>query len=319
MTEPIVSTITPCYRMERYLQRFLDELPRQTIFDRTEVVLDLNAPSQDELGWVNSFIQRYPGRLKLVVTDPVQPIGTSMNTCIRNATGRYLTIWNVDDLRTPASLEAQVDALIREPHAGIAFGDYQVVTTFGSQEGTLVRNRDLPPDEHNRGMTIGPFFMFKSELCERAGLFDEQLRSGADFDLALRLLSHASWAYAAQPLGYYLSAGLGASTRPDSLQWVEKNLIYMRYGIWDKLEIEALPRLRAYHLNELVIDGARVSVAQAFRNYEEVMRQRDMEWLPRLRAPLSARQRFAPMVEKLTVSARNYRDAVRAVVRRMRS
>ena len=80
--------------MERYLRRVsLDEAtPRQTIFDRTEVVLDLNAPSQDELGWVNSFIQRYPGRLKLVVTDPVQPIGTSMNTCIRNAMGRYLTI-----------------------------------------------------------------------------------------------------------------------------------------------------------------------------------------------------------------------------------
>ena len=138
--------------------------------------------------------------------------------------------------------------------------------------------------------------------------------------MALRLLSHASWAYAAQPLGYYLSAGLSASTRPDSLQWLEKNLIYMRYGIWDKLEIEALPRLRAYHLNELVIDGARVSAsAGVFENYEEVMQQRDMEWLPRLRAPLSARQRFAPMVEKLTVSARNYRDAVRAVVRRMRS
>ena len=299
--------------MGPYLERFLASLPEQTVFDRMEIVLDHNEPSEEELGLVKAFMEKHPGRLRHIVTDPVRPIGTSMNTCIRSAAGKYLTIWNVDDLRTPDSLETQVEALDRRPDAGIAFGDYRIVSQFGSQDGTLVRNRDLPAEEHHRGMTIGPFFMFRAELCERAGLFDEQLRSGADFDLALRLLSHARWTYATKALGYYLSAGLGASTRPDSLQWLEKNVIYMRYGIWDKFEIEALPRMRAYEPYNLLIDGQRVPVAEGFRNYDETMQRRDEDWLPLLYASSPTRKGFAGTVGALAARAR--RGAARAVGR----
>lgn len=304
--------------MERYLDLFLQNAAGQTIFDQIEIVLDHNEPTDRELALVQAFSQKYPGRLKHIVTRPVRPIGASMNACIRNAAGRYLAIWNVDDLRTPNSLGTQVRSLMQEPDAGIAFGNYTIVSQFGSTEGTPVCNRDLPADEHNRGMTIGPFFMFRAELCERAGLFDEQLRSGADFDLALRLLSHARWTYTSDPLGYYLSAGMGASTRPDSLQWLEKNVIYMRYGIWDKFELEALPKLREYHPYELLIDGQSTPVARHFRDYEQTVQRRADAWLPRLTGRNPIRRRLSNAFASLRVEARNYRDAARAVLRRAR-
>ena len=279
----LVSAITPCFRMKSYLRSFLEELPNQTMFERIELIVDHNEPDREELDWVSAFAARYPGRLRHIVTDPVVPIGTSMNACIKAARGRYLAIWNVDDLRTPGSLEAQVRALEADPQAGVAFGDYMIVWSFGSREGRLVRDRLRPRSEQHRGMLLGPFFMFRAELCQRAGLFDEQLRSGADFDLALRLLSHAPATATSGLLGWYLNAGLGASTAPGSRQHLEKNLIYMRYGIWDKFEIECLPQLRGYDVHRIVNNGIALPVADLFRDYDAVMERRAAEWLPRLR------------------------------------
>lgn len=298
-----VSVITPCFRMKPYLAKFLEELPHQTMFDQVEVLLDHNEPDREELEWVSAFAARHPGRIRHIVTEPVVPIGVSMNTCIKQARGRYLAIWNVDDLRTPDSLEAQVRALEADPQAGTAFGDYMIVWSFGSREGRLVRDRLRPREEQHRGMLLGPFFMFRAELCDRAGMFDEQLRSGADFDLGLRLLSHAPATAASTLLGWYLNAGLGASTAPGSRQNLEKNLIYMRYGIWDKFEIEYLPQLRGYDVYRIVNDGAARPVADLFRDYDAVTQRRTAEWFPRLLGvrPLA---RARPLLRRISAPLR---------------
>jgi GT2 family glycosyltransferase len=268
--------------MQRYLKLFLEKLPEQTIFDRLEIVLDHNDPSPEELEWVSNFQERYPGIINHIRTSPVVPIGVSMNTCIRAARGKYLAIWNVDDLRTPDSLEAQMRALEENQAATVACGPYRSVSRFGSTSGEVVDNRSLPPEEHHRGMTVGPFFMFRASICKKAGLFDEQLRSGADFDLALRLLHQGKPVFTENNLGYYLNEGLGASTRPNSLQELEANVIYMRYGIWDKLAPKHLPDILAYCVNLLKLDGTLQSVAEFFPNYHEVLVKRREEWFPLL-------------------------------------
>lgn len=42
MEKPLVSAFVPCFRMKRYLPGFLGALPKQTYFDRLQVVLDHN-------------------------------------------------------------------------------------------------------------------------------------------------------------------------------------------------------------------------------------------------------------------------------------
>lgn len=248
MEKPTVSTITPCYNMGRYLKLFLEKLPEQTYFDNLEVVLDHNAPTEEELEWVKAFQEKYPGRLKHNVIDHVDPIGPSMNRCIRESTGDFLTIWNVDDLRTPNSIESQANQLIEHSDASIVFGPYKVVNKFGNYSGTSIDNSELPESELTRGMIIGPFFMFRRSLLDEAGLFDEQFRSGADFDLAVRLAFHGKAITTKSELGYYLDEGLGASTRPNSRQPVERTVIELRYGIFDKLDLNYLLDTTSYNI-----------------------------------------------------------------------
>lgn len=275
---PLVSTITPCFRMRKYLKGFLDHLPQQTYFERMEVVLDHNEPTDEELGWVREFQARFPGRLKHLQIDPVVPIGTSMNRCIRAAEGELLTIWNVDDLRTPDSIESQVRALAQHPDAGICYGNFTVVASFGAKAGRYIDCRRYPASELTRGMIIGPYFMFRRTVLDRAGLFDEQLRQGADFDLAVRLAFHTGTVMADRDLGFYLNEGLGASNRPGTLLPVERTVIELRYGIYDKVDYRQAAAAAQYDIPHVYIDGQPLHVRQFVPDYEETLRARRHRW-----------------------------------------
>jgi glycosyltransferase involved in cell wall biosynthesis len=221
--------------MGNYLKTFLEDLKKQTIFPNFEIVLDLNDPEPWELELVHQYIEKYPKELiKLIVTSPVEPIGVSMNTCIKEASGEYLTIWNVDDLREPDSLERQMKVLDENEDVDIVNTNFKIVTSFGSKIGQQINHTIYPESEYKRGMILGPFFMFRKTICERAGYFDEQLKSGADFDFAIRLAYNGKIMFSEGNGGFYLNEGLGASTSGDR-QPIEKTFIYVRYGINDKI------------------------------------------------------------------------------------
>jgi hypothetical protein len=105
-------------------------------------------------------------------------------------------------------------------------------------------------------MILGPFFMFRKSLIEKCGYFDEQLRSGADFDFAVRATHHANKiGYSKSILGYYLDEGKGLSTRGDGLQEVERTVIELRYGILDKVDHKFVERANQYDIKNIKIAG----------------------------------------------------------------
>lgn len=265
-----VSTITPCFRMKPYLKKFLDELPLQTYFENLEVILDHNEPDDEEIQWVKDFNTKYPGKIKHIIIPQVDPIGVSMNRCIKESTGEFLTIWNVDDLRTPKSIESQVCALT-ENNADIAIGDYTIVRKFGATEGSFVSHGNIPETEYRRSMIFGPFLMFKKSLCDKAGYFDEQLKSGADFDLSVRFAYNGKVAITKGLLGYYLNEGKGASTRPNSKQPAERTVIELRYGIFDKIDLSFLPETVQYSIPDIISFGQRIPVKDYIPKYVTVI------------------------------------------------
>ena len=275
---PRISTITPCFRMKPYLKLFLKELPNQTIFKEMEVVLDHNEPDEEELLWIREFQDKYPDRLKHIITNPVEPIGTSMNRCIKEASANLLTIWNVDDLRTDNSLELTVKAF--DEGADIVYGNFEVVRKFGDKSGTLTdfSKYQNKPEEFTRSMLLGPFMAFRKTLVEKAGYFDEQLKSGADFDLAVRLAFHGKPVMAKGLLGYYLNEGKGASTRPDSRQALERTVIELRYGIYDKIDYDLVAKSTQLDISRLYFEGKNTQVSEYVPDYNNLLENRHELW-----------------------------------------
>ena len=252
-----VSTITPCYNMSKYMKGFLDNLSTQTHKD-LEIVLDHNDPSDEEVKLVEKYNQQYDNILHIKV-EGVDPIGTSMNRCIEYATGDYLCIWNVDDLRTPDSIEIMAKVLDDNPDIDLVYGNYVIVSKFGDTNGQFV---DVEPHipELKEGMILGPFFMFRKSLIEKSGLFDEQLIQGPDYDLALRLVRNGKAHFMPDNLGYYLNEGLGMSTKPNSKQPIERTVIELRYNV-RVLEPQLVPHTREYDVENIIVDEEKIPVS----------------------------------------------------------
>ena len=252
-----VSTITPCYNMSKYMKGFLDNLSTQTHKD-LEIVLDHNDPSDEEVKLVEEYNEQYDNILHIKV-EGVDPIGTSMNRCIEYATGDYLCIWNVDDLRTPDSIEVMAKALDENPDVDFVYGNYVIVPNFGGTEGQYVDETGRE-DELTTGMILGPYFMFRKSILEKSGIFDEQLVQGADYDLALRLAMNGKGLHLPINLGYYLNEGLGQSTKPNSKQPIERTVIELRYNI-RVLEPHLVPYTRSYDVENIIVDEEKIPVS----------------------------------------------------------
>ena len=252
-----VSTITPCFNMSKYMKGFLDNLSTQT-HKNLEIVLDHNDPSDEEVKLVEDYNEQYDNILHIKV-EGVDPIGTSMNRCIEYATGDYLCIWNVDDLRTPDSIEVMAKALDENPDVDFVYGNYTIVPNFGGTQGQYVDETGRE-DELTTGMILGPYFMFRKSILDKSGVFDEQLVQGADYDLALRLAFNGKGLHLPVNLGYYLNEGLGQSTKPDSKQPVERTVIELRYDI-RVLEPQLVPYTRTYDIENIIVDEEKIPVS----------------------------------------------------------
>ena len=248
-----VSTITPCYNMGRYIKGFLENVATQTHKD-LEIILDHNDPTEAEVKLVEEHNDKYDNIFHIQV-EGVDPIGISMNRCIENATGDYLCIWNVDDLRTPDSIQVMAKTLDDNPDVNFVYGNYYIVPNFGSTNGHYVD--ETGKEEYLKvGMILGPFFMFRKSALKKAGTCDEQLMSGADYDLALRLAFNGKGLHIPINLGYYLNDGHGLSTGSRK-QPIERTVIELRYGV-RVLEPNLVPETRAYDVENIIIDDKKI-------------------------------------------------------------
>ena len=262
----LVSTITSCYKMKDYLLPFLNNLPKQVAFDRLQVVLDHNEPDEEEVSWIEQFNKKYPGKIKHMIKDKVVPYGMSVNECIRNADGDYLTIWNIDDTRTFDSIASQAQMLDSDQEVDIVNGSFIITNKFDLRWGKLVDHSHHPRPEYLRSMILGPFFMFRKSLVDKCGYFDEQLKSGADFDFAIRSAHHANKiGYSSAILGYYLDEGKGLSTRGDGLQETERTVIELRYNILDKVDHRFVERASKYDITNISVLGKKIPALSYMR------------------------------------------------------
>lgn len=269
--------MSSCFRGAQYLPGFLDSVARQEGLEWIEVVLVLNEPGGLEMKLCADFDRSFPNVLRQLVVNPVEPVSVSMNRALAASTCEYVAIWNVDDLREDDSLLRQVEALDSKSRAGVAYGDMVLVKRYGSRIGPKTNAPPFNRRDFMRSFYLSAFPMWRRELCASAGLFDEQLHSGADFDLAVRLAAHTDMVKVGGVLGYYLNACSGLSTC-GSLQPIERTVVELRYGIFDKVDRQWLGSAREYRIGEILYGGVWHPVTEFIPDYEGFLRSRQRLW-----------------------------------------
>jgi len=255
--------------MESYLSIYLANLANQTIFNSMEILLDHNSPTIEEIKLVKKFQKKYPGKLRHFINKKVLPYSVSINKCIKRAKGKYLAIWNIDDLRVDDSIEIQYKTICNSNYQ-FCYGNYFIVDQFGKKTGKFVDLKNIDENkELLQSMILGPFFMFKKSVCDKIGYYDEQLISGGDFDFAIKLAREVRGKKILKNLGFYLNDQKGLSTKKNSTQVIEKDLICLRYGIFHKVNLSSIFKIMNYDIKNTKYNNKYYPINKFFKFYDE--------------------------------------------------
>jgi glycosyltransferase involved in cell wall biosynthesis len=236
-----ITVLTSLYRCEPFLPDYLEALSRIEGKEQIEVLLLHNAPTENELALILPYLPAHPFVRHILIPER-EDLYKTWNRGIRLAQGEYITVWNVDDLRFPQSILQQAEALDKNPQAAIAYGDIR----FSYRLGVRGPERTNSPTDNSRkdffkDYHMSCFQMWRKSIHETIGYYDEQFKCVADFDFQVRAAIHFPFVKTPELLGIYLE-GYPHKLSFNGFQLAELNIIYLRYGAYERLNLFLLKR-----------------------------------------------------------------------------
>lgn len=280
MSLPQLSILASVYKGELYLPAYIEQVQRQTLFREVEIIFICNEPSAAELKVMHTFQAAFPDQVH-VHSVARETLGASWNRAWATARAPLLAIWNIDDRREPDSLERQVNA-IQSADWALCYGDYVTVDKYGANEGQRRHTPAYTPAHFARSFAQGgAFWVFRRDVCQQIGYFDEQFRTAADMDLSLRMaVNKLPMGRVEGVLGFFTDASQGLSTREGGHQaLVERAAVQMRYGVFDKVQTALAQDAQQFRLDAMQNFGQWHPLAEWVLEYSAFLRRRKPLWL----------------------------------------
>jgi len=222
----LVSAIVSTYNSEKYIRGCLEDLENQTIADKIEIVVVDSGSQQNEAAIVKEFQQQY-NNIKYIRTER-ETIYGAWNRGIKASSGKYITNANTDDRHYKDCLEKLAAALEQNPDKVIAYGKQHVTSTFdgeivGQLGGELDHMRLL------NGFCLESQPMWRRDLHDNAGYFDEQFFCSGDYEFWIRATQNFEMIYVDIFTGKRLKNETVISLANQSLQTLENRIISQSY------------------------------------------------------------------------------------------
>jgi glycosyltransferase involved in cell wall biosynthesis len=179
-----VSVIIPTYNRGWILNEAIDSVLAQT-FDAYEVIV-VDDGSEDNTA---EILKNYSNKIR-IIHQKNKGVSAARNLGIKSSSGRFIALLDSDDLWLPEKLERQISFFRKNSGAMIC----------QTQEIWIRKGKRVNPCKHHKklsGMIFEPSLslclvspsavMFKRELLETVGFFDESLYACEDYDLWLRV------------------------------------------------------------------------------------------------------------------------------------
>lgn len=208
---PLVTALVSAYKSERFLRGCLEDLTRQTLQDRLEIIVVDSGSPQNERAIVEEFQQRHP-HIVYLRTDDRETVYAAWNRAIRLARGKYLTNANTDDRHRRDALEILARTLETHPDVTLVYADCLITRTENERfeachpTGRYRWLEFSPADLLLKGCFCGPQPMWRREVHEEHGLFDPAFVSAGDYEFWLRIARNRKFLHVPQFLGLYLDS-----------------------------------------------------------------------------------------------------------------
>jgi glycosyltransferase involved in cell wall biosynthesis len=180
MIVPRISVIIPAFQMGHFLRDAVASIRRQQPAVSEMIVID--AGSTDQTSNVVRQLAAEGAPVRLMELDRCPP-GTARNAGLNSASGDLIAFLDADDLWPANKLTRQFGYLEAHPEMSAVSG---FVTYFDQLDGATLMPAAAARVETMFGVHVGAW-LYRREIFERVGTFDESFLYSEDVDLLMRI------------------------------------------------------------------------------------------------------------------------------------
>ncbi|MFH1616603.1 MAG: glycosyltransferase [Planctomycetota bacterium] len=212
---PEVSVVVSAYNHEKYVGALLKSILGQTYKDFELVIID-DGSTDSTPNIIEEFANRYSGKMRFSRQENKGFVKT-INSAFKMCRGRYIAPVGSDDIWLPNKLEEQIKKFNEDPSLSLVYADINIVNEDGE---VLCRfNRFNKPywGKITDRLFISNFIsaitpVYKRELFEQYGYWDERYNIASDYEFILRVSPHIKVGYVNKVLGLYRTHEHSSST-----------------------------------------------------------------------------------------------------------
>lgn len=201
---PKVSVIIPTHNRSAYLHSAVTSVLNQTYQD-FEIIIVNDASSDNTEEVVASFTD---SRIKYIRHEVSKGDGGARNTGIVNAAGEFIGFLDDDDQWLPDKLGLQVAVLEKSPPhvGGVYTGQFDIDETDGKILSVYYPREkgDLSKHLFEKMCIVTSTVLFKKQVFEKLGMFDETIPYCNDYDMWIRIAKAYHFECIGEPLVKYL-------------------------------------------------------------------------------------------------------------------
>jgi glycosyltransferase involved in cell wall biosynthesis len=193
-TKPLVSVIMPCFNSAEHLNEAIDSVLEQDYANIELIVVDDGSTDSSP-----QLLQQYGDRIKVIYQQNSGP-AAARNTGMREATGDFIAFNDSDDIWLPGKLSAQIALLQAEPEIGLCYTGWIVWDQQQPLAQILQSRPDISAQERVPGLSGWLYLkllavcyihtttaVFRRDILQHVGYFNEAFRIGEDHDYWLRI------------------------------------------------------------------------------------------------------------------------------------
>lgn len=222
MTKYNCSIYCTIFKGEKFIQGYLNDILKQTMFLQTEFILLDCASPENEKDYILPLCKLCPNIIyKRLDCDP--GLYQSWNIAVQMCSAPIIGNWNVDDRKSCNSIEILYKRLENKPEIDVVYGityvSHKANEKYEDNEYNIIYPY-LPHSLENLLRNNSPHCMplWRKNLHDRFGYFDESYISAADGEFWLRCaFGGAKIELVNHPVGLYYENPTGRSTNPEHL------------------------------------------------------------------------------------------------------
>ncbi len=179
-----ISIVLPTYNGELFLAKSIDSVLNQT-YKNIELIIvdDCSTDSTPEI--LNSYLKKDP-RIKVIRNEKNKKLPASLNVGFSNASGDYYTWTSDDNEYYPEALEKMINFLENNSEYGMVYAicDLNQKATCGT---SVWGEMPATPENLLNFSTCGACFLYRKEVAQNIGKYDETKFLAEDHDYWLRI------------------------------------------------------------------------------------------------------------------------------------